>query len=415
MADGVLDIGDGYRAKNAEFVENGGLPFVRVGDVSSAIRLDGLDELPVDSAGKYGSKVSQSYDSLITMKGTVGRVAYVTPTTRSFVYSPQISYWRSLDHDQLHPRWLRYWLESSEFVSQALATKGATDMADYINLRDQRRMNIALPPPVLQHRVADVLGTLDDLMENNRRRIELLEQMAQAIYREWFVNFRYPGHEQVPLVSSGLGPVPKGWTVQTLGQSCSVMQAGGTPSRRNADYWTDGTVDWFKTAELQDGFLLSSTERVTEDAVKERKTRLFQSGTILMAIYGSPTVGRLGVLTTPATCNQAALAMVGSTIPQVVLYYTLVELRAHFNSIAQGAAQQNISKQKVEETPIVCPPPAVCGAVEEVTVPFWEQRRILELATARLRSTRDLLLPRLVTGQIDVSAFDLDAFLDAVA
>ncbi len=138
ICDGVLEIGDGYRAKNAEFTLDGGLPFVRVGDVGlSTVRVDGLDELPVDKRERYEPKVSRPGDSLITMKGTVGRVAFVSDEIRPFVYSPQISYWRSHIAGVVHPRWLRYWLEGPEFAWQASATKGATDMADYINLRDQ--------------------------------------------------------------------------------------------------------------------------------------------------------------------------------------------------------------------------------------------------------------------------------------
>jgi len=258
-------------------------------------------------------------------------------------------------------------------------------------------------PLQTQRKIAAILCAYDDLVENNTRRIKLLEEMAQRIYREWFVDFRFPGHENVPLIQSELGPIPEGWAVRTLGEVCSLMQAGGTPLRAVPDYWVEGTVDWFTTTELQDGFLLHSAERVTEMAVQDKKTRLFPRGAILMAIYGSPTVGRLGVLTESGACNQAALAMIGHLVPQVVLYYALLELRAHFNSIAQGAAQQNISKQKVGGTPIVCPSPRLCSAAEEVLTPLWEQRKVLGIATERLRTTRDLLLQRLISGEVDVT------------
>ncbi len=99
----ALLIGDGYRAKNSEFVDDGGLPFIRVGDITSRIRTDVRDELPLSRVEHYEPKVSQTNDSLITMKGTVGRVARVSSTTRRFVYSPQISFWRVRDPLRLWP------------------------------------------------------------------------------------------------------------------------------------------------------------------------------------------------------------------------------------------------------------------------------------------------------------------------
>jgi type I restriction enzyme S subunit len=277
-----------------------------------------------------------------------------------------------------------------------------------INLGILKRLPVVLPPLTTQRKIAAILSAYDDLIENNNRRIKLLQAIAQRIYREWFVEFRYPGYEDDPFVDSSLGRIPQGWVTRTLGETCSLMQAGGTPSRSNPSYWVGGTIDWFKTTELQDGFLWESTERVTRLAVSERRTRVFPSGAILMAIYGSPTVGRLGVLTQNGACNQAALALVGRDVPQVLLYYILVELRQHFNSIAQGAAQQNISKQSVEETVIALPPAELCRAAEAIIDPLWAVWKTIDLANNRLRATRDLLLPGLVSGKIDVTELEID-------
>jgi type I restriction enzyme S subunit len=170
IREGVLEIGDGYRAKNSEFVPAGGLPFVRVGDVGHLIETEGRDELPLSKRMTYEPKVSRLDDTLITMKGTVGRVARVLPSTAEFVYSPQISYWRVLDRSRLDPRFIGCWLRSPAFIRQAFATKGATDMADYINLRDQRSMRIVLPPIEVQKRIGSALGIIEELIEINELR-----------------------------------------------------------------------------------------------------------------------------------------------------------------------------------------------------------------------------------------------------
>jgi type I restriction enzyme S subunit len=204
IAAGALEIGDGYRAKNDELGLTG-IPFARAQNLNNGFDFTGADLYPLSAIDRVGSKTSRPGDCVFTSKGSVGRVGYVSVNTRPFVYSPQLSYWRSLNHDVIHPLYLRYWLLGPEFGVQRDAVKGSTDMADYVNLRDQRRMKITLPPLPTQWKVAAILSAYDDLIEINDRRIKLLGEMAQRIYHEWFVDFRYPGHGGVPLVESALG------------------------------------------------------------------------------------------------------------------------------------------------------------------------------------------------------------------
>jgi len=125
-----------------------------------------------------------------------------------------------------------------------------------------------------------------------------------------------------------------------------------------------------------------------------------------MAIYGSPTVGRLGITTREAACNHAALGMLPDTSKMMfwMLYYTLFALRAEFNNKAQGAAQQNISKEKVAEALFVLPPMETQRRFEEIVGPMQAMRRNLQERNRNLRTTRDLLLPKLIAGDLDVSA-----------
>ena len=124
-----------------------------------------------------------------------------------------------------------------------------------------------------------------------------------------------------------------------------------------------------------------------------------------MAIYGSPTVGRLGITTVRCACNQAALGMLPDTakITFWMLYYTLLALRVEFNNKAQGAAQQNISKEKVGEMPFVLPSMAIQRRFDEVVGPMQSMIRNLQERNRNLRTTRDLLLPKLISGELDVS------------
>ena len=143
---GVIIIGDGYRTKNSE-LSTEGIPFARVANINDGFHFEGADYFPVEDLYKVGNKISRVNDIVFTSKGTVGRFAFVKQDTSQFVYSPQLCFWRVLDEEIILPRFLYYWMQSSEFEAQANSVKGQTDMADYVSLYDQRRMKITLPPP----------------------------------------------------------------------------------------------------------------------------------------------------------------------------------------------------------------------------------------------------------------------------
>ncbi len=233
ISDGKLSIGDGYRAKNSE-LGSFGIPFARVGNIDGGFNFDDADRFPEEDLGKVSDKISQPGDVVFTSKGTVGRLAWVRETTPRFVYAPQLCFWRTLDPSLLDGRWLYYWLFGKEFGQQISAVKGQTDMADYVSLGDQRRMEVTLPPINEQHAIAGVLGALDDKVEQNRETAGKLDRLAWAIFRAWFVDFepvkaKAAGADSFPsmsqqvfdvlpthFVDSEFGPVPERWEVLSI-------------------------------------------------------------------------------------------------------------------------------------------------------------------------------------------------------
>jgi type I restriction enzyme, S subunit len=141
----VLEIGDGYRAKNSELGEPG-LPFIRAGNLNGGIDTTGAEMLRHESVERAGTKVGQPGDVAFTSKGTIGRFARVTEFTGRFVYSPQVCYWRSLNAKRLQPSILYCWMQSDDLRVQIEAVAGQTDMAPYVSLRDQREMEIPFFP-----------------------------------------------------------------------------------------------------------------------------------------------------------------------------------------------------------------------------------------------------------------------------
>lgn len=207
IAEGILEIGDGYRAKNSELATSG-LPFARAGNINNGFNFSDADLLGSDAVSAAGNKISQPGDVVFTSKGTVGRFAFVGKETSQFVYSPQLCYWRSKEQGVLHPRFLYYWMQSSEFLTQMAGVKGQTDMADYVSLRDQRAFKISVPTPAVQHQVASILSAFDDKIELNRRMNHTLEQMARALFKSWFVDFD-------PVRAKMRGERPEGMDAET--------------------------------------------------------------------------------------------------------------------------------------------------------------------------------------------------------
>lgn len=275
-----------------------------------------------------------------------------------------------------------------------------------------RQIPLKVPPLREQLAIASILDAFDDLFENNRRRFEILEEMARTVYHDWFVKFLYPGHDRAPLIDSALGPIPNDWSVTTIGNVCSRVQAGATPRRAEASFWAEPEFDWYKTGDLTDSVLVRSSEQISQIAFDGGRT--FDPETILLAIYGSPTVGRLGLLTSPSSANQAALGLVAdpALVSTEFLWFTLCALRGHLNQIAQGAAQQNVSKEKVCRSTFVLPDRATVEAFTRSAGQLWRQANAIARLSVSLSGLRDLLLPKLVTGQIDVCKLDLAAVIE---
>jgi type I restriction enzyme S subunit len=181
IAERVLVIGDGYRAKNSEFADDG-LPFIRAGNLrGDGLDLAGADVLSASSVKAAGHKVGMVGDVAFTSKGTVGRITRVSSKTGSFVYSPQVCFWRSTDPDKLHPNVLYRWMSTDDFTRQVATVSTQTDMAPYVSLQDQRKMVIQLPPPSAQREIATQLEAIDEKIAANAEQSRTLATLRDTL------------------------------------------------------------------------------------------------------------------------------------------------------------------------------------------------------------------------------------------
>jgi type I restriction enzyme S subunit len=265
----------------------------------------------------------------------------------------------------------------------ALAQGGATREA--LTKATIEGFSIPLPALSVQERIAEILGAIDTLIENGRRRIALLERIAQSTYREWFVRFRYPGHEDDGLVDSPLGLIPAGWSAARLGDVIELRygKALTASSRKGgpvAVVGSSGVVGW------HDEKLVSGPAVV---------------------------VGRKG--------NVGSVSWIqGDCWPIDTTYYVTTDLPLHFvyrmlgeiEFIDSHAAVPGLSRDQAYTIDILRPGMEVAALFEDMTSELSAMSSVLESQAAVLSRIRDALLPKLVTGAIDVSTLDLDALLE---
>ena len=385
----------------SEYVESG-IPFYRSKEIIEKGKGEEISHpLYISKAkydeikGKYG--VPQKGDLLLTAVGTLG-IPFVVKDDSPFYFKDGNLVW--LKHFQdIDPIFLYFWIKS-ENVYNALYNIAIGSAQKALTIAAIKGYEIPLPPLQTQHRIANILSRYDSLIENYQKQIKLLEEAAQRLYKEWFVDLRFPGHENTKIVDG----VPEGWEKKTIADVCTNISSGSTPSRSNKAYWENGTIKWVKTKELQDGWILDTEEYISQEGYNSSSTKMFPANTILMAIYASPTLGRLGILSIDCCCNQAALGLIAdeNIISWQWLFWKLYELRDEFNAIARGAGQQNISGIVVKNKEIIIPDKGVIDGFTSVVSKMFEQQKSLSSQLRLLTEARDRLLPKLMSGEIAI-------------
>ena len=408
IAQAKLLIGDGYRAKNSELAISG-LPFARAGNIDNGFHFENADRFPEEDLQKVGEKVSQLGDVVFTSKGTVGRLALVRMNTPRFVYAPQLCYWRILDCDVIDHRWLYYWMCGSEFIQQVAGMKGQTDMADYVSLTDQRRMEITLPPIAEQRAIAAVLGALDDKIEQNRRTAQALERLARAIFRAWFVDFEpvkakaagatafpsmpQPVFDALPIrfVDSAIGPVPEGWEPGRLGDLIEIHDSRRIPlSRRQREerpgpypYYGAAGIVGYVDEFLFDGAFVLVGEDGTVIGDGDRP--------VVQYVWGQFWVNNHAHVLTGAS---------GVTTEHLRVLLDHINIRP----FVTGAVQPKLNQGNLKSVPVVVASRPLVEEFGNAIAPAFQLIRQLEDESRKLAAMRDYLLPKLLGGDVRVEA-----------
>ena len=233
-----------------------------------------------------------------------------------------------------------------------------------------------------------------------------LEGLAKAIYHHHFIEFK-PYALGGLMKHSSQGMIPKDWSVQSIEEFVDDMKNGGTPKRGESDYWDNGTVPWLKTGEINNNIIIKSEEHITELGLKNSSAKLLPINSIIMALYGKGTAARIGLLKIEATTNQACCAMICNDFNKTLLLYLyLLFNQKEIENLASGSVQQNLSKDLIANLEIVVPPIEIIE-----NLPFkeiYDKISNNNFEIEYLTHLRDTLLPKLMSGEIDVSKINYD-------
>ena len=257
---------------------------------------------------------------------------------------------------------------------------------------------VKIPKRTLQDRIASVLSAYDDLIENNQRRIQLLEQSAQLLYKEWFVHLRFPGHEHVTITDG----VPEGWARKTFADVCETV-GGGTPSTKVSEYW-GSDVTWIVPTDVTKNdclILLDSERKITERGLRESSAKLVPPNTILMTSRAS--VGFFALIDIEVCTNQGFINIIPHDEEmRMYLLFNLMSRVAEIRSNAKGTTYPEISKGRFRQMDIVIPTKNLIVDFAKTVCDIMQQVRYLKHSTLTLTQARDLLLPWLMNGEVAV-------------
>jgi type I restriction enzyme S subunit len=393
-----------------------GVPVIRGGNLASDGRFSCEDFVFVSeekvTADLFGNLAFPG-DVVVTQRGTLGQVGLIpdsSPYDKFVVSQSQMKL--AVDPSKAVPLFVYYGLRSS-FGQHEIRSRAITAGVPHINLSLFQEVRLPLPPLPTQRKIAAILSAHDDLIENNNRRIELLDEMAQRIYREWFVDFRYPGHEDVPLVESELGPVPENWSIDKVADHVEVIRGR---SYRSVDMADAGGVPFFnlKCVARDGGFRPEGIKRYVGEFKEAQKastddiivavTDMTQERRIVARAARVPDVGEEFGVFSMDLVKVVPKDLPGDYVLGLLRYSEFPDrVKAHAN----GANVLHLHPDRIREYRFAAPALAVARQYADQVGPMEHLSDRLEAASERSRATRDLLLARLVSGAIDVSGLDI--------
>jgi type I restriction enzyme S subunit len=392
---------------HSKFYRPKGVPIIRGNNLSLAGQRGQYvddDYMFLDSAkaDELHHAHAVSGDIVITARGTLGQVGLIPSSALYPKYILSANQLRfRIDPDKADNKFVYYSLANKRMIRHIQSLSANVGVPNF-NLGMARNLELYLPDVSTQTRIAEFLGTFDDKIEVNNKIIRNLEELAQTIFKEWFVKFRFPDYEKVKMVDSELGRIPEGWGITAIGTVCRIV-GGGTPSTTVAKYWANGDVLWATPTDmtsLKSIFIDSTDKKITEDGLHNSSATLLLEGAILMT--SRATVGVMAIARQPIATNQGFISLECHFPSNLYMLNCLQRIKGQIQSLATGSTFPEISRGVFREIRVLIPDVGVHDRFVERIVPMYDEIYRLQKENEKLVQMRDLFLPKVMKGEVEV-------------
>lgn len=338
----------------------------------------------------------QKGDVIFTREAPLGEVGLVREEKNYFL-GQRLVLFRANDK-MCDGRFLMYsllWHDNK----QAIISKGVGSTVAHLRVPECENIEIKVPDLDVQHRIADILSAYDDLIENNQKQIKLLEEAAQRLYKEWFVDLRFPGYENTKIVDG----VPEGWQIDSIADICDTV-GGGTPSTKIQSYYEKGDILWVTPTDITRNFslaLLDTEKKITPEGLKNSSAKMLPAETILMTSRAS--VGFFGMCKYEVCTNQGFISCIPKR--ENLQMYLLFNLKSRVEEIRQkagGSTYLEISKTVFRELKIILPKDEVLAEYQKNVHDIFDEIYCRTEMIKSLVDMRNRLLPKLMSGEVEV-------------
>ena len=397
----LADIIDGDRGKNYpkqnEFFPEGYCLFLNAGNVTpNGFSFEENSFITQEKDDLLRKGKLQRGDIVYTTRGTVGNAALYSesvPFENIRINSGMVIL--RCHEDIVDKQYLYQVLKSEHFrpYFKKYCTGSAQPQLPIINFS---KIELNIPEVATQRRIADILSAYDDLIENNRKQIKLLEAAAQRLYKEWLVALLFPGHEHTKIVDG----VPEGWGIFRFSDKVKIM-SGGTPKTDNSNYY-GGEIPFYTPKDSGGAFFAFQTEtNITEEGLDNCNSHLYPENTIIITARG--TVGKTTLLAVPMAMNQSCYALKSDEInAPYYLFFALNQEIIALRTMSNGGVFNTIVVKTFDRIHIRIPPDNLIQRFENMVTPVMELIKAKTKENFALSEARDRLLPELMSGEVEV-------------
>lgn len=394
--------GDHQPPPKAENAENG-IPFVTIANITNANKFDFSNTMFVPQ--EYYDKLDDKRrahvgDILYSVVGSFGIPVYMSEEQK-FVFQRHIAILRP-DETKVVPQFLYYTMLSRDFYMKADAVAlGAAQRT--VSLTSLRGMDVTVPDLEMQRKIVDILKPYDELIENSQKQIKLLEEAAQRLYKEWFVDLRFPRYEETEIIDG----IPSGWEKTILERVLEKITTGLNPRKNFVLGSGNNYYVTIKNMRENNIYLDDKCDRVDDEAIaKISKRSDLQMGDILFSGIG--TMGRVYLVSIPTdnwNVSESVFTMrANEKISKELLYLMLLspDVQGYCDTHAHGVAQRGIRMADLKEYSFILPTKTIINQFTNIVKPFIERVQKLQKENVSLIEARDRLLPKLMNGEIEV-------------